>query len=161
MRSGSRLGSGVTRVARFVVPGVVGLVAVAGLGVGAVHGARQASSLAGTSEARAWQADYLYYACLDAQAHSLVPPGAHVWIDTRNSSVLYTLEQVLSPWAIVVHHHNQATTWVSLRDATGSGACLGRVVQARYPSLFGPGTITRTGTGGSFPGRRSLPSTPL
>lgn len=148
-------------MARFVVPGVVGLTAVAGLGVGAVHGVRQTSSLAGTAQARAWQDDSSYWACLDAQARSLVSPGEHVWIETHSLATVFTLDKVLSPWAIVVRYRHQATTWVSLRARTGSGTCLGKVVQARYPGPFGPGTIVRTGTGGSFPGDRSLPSTPL
>jgi hypothetical protein len=148
-------------VARFVVPWAVGLAAAVGLGVGAVHGARQASSLAGTNETRAWQADSLYWACLDAQARSLVPPGGHVWIETNSQATAFLLEKVLAPWAIVVRHPNQARTWLSLRDAVGRGSCLGTVLQGRYPGPFGPGTIVRTGTGGSFPGLRSLPSTPL
>jgi hypothetical protein len=135
--------------------------ALVGLGVGAVHAVRQTSSLSSAADVRAWQADARYWACLDSQAHSLVRSGTHVFIDTHNLGDLITLEKVLSPWAIVVQHRDQASVRVSLFDTTGPDTCLGTRLQGRYPSPSGPRTIVRDGTGGSYPGHRSLPPTPL
>jgi hypothetical protein len=87
--------------------------------------------------------------------------GAHVWIDPHNLSDAVTLEKVLSPWSIVVQDRDQASTWLLLRNATGPDTCLGAKLQGRYPNPSGPGSIVRDGTGGSYPGHRSLPSTPL
>jgi hypothetical protein len=140
---------------------VLGGAALVGLAVGAVHGVRQTSSLSTAADVRAWQADARYWACLDSQARSLVRSGTHVFIDTHNLGDYITLEKALSSWAIVVQRRDQASTRLSLRDASGPDTCLGTRLQGRYPDPSGPGTIVRDGTGGSYPGHRLLPSTPL
>jgi hypothetical protein len=140
---------------------VLGGAALIGLGVGAVHAIRQTTSLSTGADIRAWQADARYWACLDSQAHSLVKSGGHVFLVPHSLGELVILDKVLSPWAIVVQDRDQASAQLSVREATGPDTCLGTRLQGRFPNPSGPGTIVRAGTGGSDPGHRSLPSTPL
>jgi hypothetical protein len=139
---------------------VLAFAAVAGLAVGAVHGARQSSTLASAADARAWQTDEDYWACLDAQAHSLAAPGERVWLDTHNLSDWVTLEKVFGPWADVVNERGQAGVRVSLRPAKGRDQCLGTVLVGTGPHGAGGRAIVRVGTGGSLRGHRPLPTTP-
>ena len=140
----------------------VGVVAVAGLIVGAQHGARQQAALARTSSARAWQLDARYWSCLDAQARSLAPRESHVWLDFHNLGEEILLQKVFVPWTVEVAHRGQAAIWISLRSGTGRGSCLGSKLQATYPRINGTPPLFRNGTGGSFPGKiQELPMTPL
>ena len=152
--------SGGRRWAGRIVAAAVVVAALGGLLVGAFHGARQSSSIATAADARSWQTDATYWACLDAQAHSLVAPGEHIWYDTHNLAAWVTLEKVFAPWTVGVSERSQARAWVSLRPARGRDQCLGTVVVGARPEDANGRVVVRTGTGGSFRGRHPLPSTP-
>ena len=125
--------SGGRRWAGRIVAAAVVVVALGGLLVGAFHGARQSSSIATAADARSWETDATYWACLDAQAHSLVAPGEHIWYDTHNLANWVTLEKVFAPWTVGVSERSQARVWVSLRPARGRDQCLGTVVVGARP----------------------------
>jgi hypothetical protein len=137
------------------------LIALAGLAVGATHGARQQLSLASSDNVRAWQVDARYWSCLDAQARSLADPGVTVWLDYHNLGQEILLQKVFAPWTVVVAQRQRGSVWVSLRSRRGPGTCLGSVIQGTRPGPRGAKPTTRDGTGGSFPGPAKLPSTPL
>lgn len=150
---------GRTWAGRVVATAVV-IVALGSLFVGAFHGARQSSSMATAADARSWETDAAYWGCLDAQAHSLVAPGEHIWYDTHSLATWVTLEKVFAPWTVGVSERSQAEVWVSLRPARGRDQCLGTVVVGARPEGAHGRVVLRTGTGGSLPGRQPLPSTP-
>ncbi|MHB1777224.1 MAG: hypothetical protein ACYCU7_14715 [Acidimicrobiales bacterium] len=139
-----------------MVRAAVGVVAVVGLGAGAVHGARSAASLAGARSVAAANLDDRYYDCLTTQARSLVPPGRRVVISTANLANWGTLGKAVAGWAVVTRHRRRAVAVLSLAADHGPGACLGSVVVARYAD----GAVRR-GHGASVPGPGPPPAEPL
>ena len=135
---------------------VVGLVAVAGLTVGAVHGARSSGAQADDEQVALAHLDVAYYDCLAAQVHSLVRPGQVVAVSTANPGNWATLAKVVAPWGTMTEDQRQAVAVLRMAPRHGAGACLGSVVMARYPD----GGV-RVGTGGSLPGDEQPPMTPL
>ncbi len=152
-RTGSR---GTRRVARRLTGLAVGLVAVVGLTVGAVHGARSTGAQADDQQVAVGRLDMAYYDCLAAQVHSLVGPGQVVAVSTASPGNWVTLAKAVAPWAVMTDRERRAVAVLSMAPRHGAGACLGSVVVARYP-----GGRLRTGTGGSLPGAESPPMTPL
>ncbi|HEX4081470.1 MAG TPA: hypothetical protein VHX40_00785 [Acidimicrobiales bacterium] len=134
----------------------VGLVAVAGLAVGAVHGARSTTAQADDREVALGQLDVAYYDCLAAQVHSLVGPGQVVAVSTANPGNWATLAKAVAPWAVMTDDQRRAVAVLYLAPRHGAGSCLGSAVVARYPD----GRV-RVGTGGSLPGDEPPPMTPL
>lgn len=130
--------------------------AVAGLAVGAVHGARSAASLEGPRAVARANLDDRYYACLTAQARTLVRPGQTVEISTANLGDWGTLAKAVAGWAVLTDHRARAAAVLSLESLPGPGACLGSVVVARYPD----GSVRR-GVGAAVPGSGPPPSQPL
>lgn len=156
---GARIASPVPRQVAAIAFGVV---AVTGLVVGALHGARQQSSLATSASARSWQLDMQYWSCLDAQARSLAPPGSRVWLDYHNLGEEILLQKVFVPWTTEVTRRDQAKIWISLRSDHGGDSCLGTALKGTYPESGHATPVVRDGTGGNLPGRvRQLPTTPL
>lgn len=139
-------------VARFVVL----CAAAAGLAVGAVHGARSAASLEGSRAVARAKLDDRYYACLTAQARTLVRPGQRVEISTADFGDWGTLAKAVAGWTVVTDARSRAAAVLSLEPRRGPGACLGSVVVARYAD----GTVRR-GRGAALPGNGPPPSQPL
>jgi hypothetical protein len=133
----------------------VGLVAAAGLAVGAVHGARSTGAQADDRQVALGRLDVAYYDCLAAQVHSLVGPGQIVAVSTANPGNWATLAKAVAPWAVMIEDQRRAVAVLSMAPRRGTGACLGSVVVARYP-----GGRVRVGTGGSLPGDEPPPMTP-
>ncbi len=146
----------VRRVAGRLAGLALGLVAAAGLAVGAVHGARSAGAQADDQQVALGQLDVAYYDCLAAQVHSLVGPGQVVAVSTANPGNWATLAKAVAPWAVMTDDQRRAVAVLSMAPRRGTGACLGSVVVARYPD----GRV-RVGTGGSLPGDEPPPMTPL
>lgn len=138
------------------VRAAVGLAAVAGLAVGAVHGARSADSLTGARSVALANLDDRYYDCLSTQVRSLVRPGRLVVISTANLGNWSTLGKAVAGWAVVTDERRRAVAVLSLAAHHRSGACLGSVVVARYRD----GTV-RLGHGASVPGPGPPPAQPL
>jgi hypothetical protein len=134
----------------------VGLVAVAGLAVGAVHGARSTAAQADDQQVALGQLDVAYYDCLAAQVHSLVGPGQLVVVSTADPGNWATLAKAVAPWAVMTEDRQRAVAVLQMAPRRGTGSCLGSVVVARYPD-----GRTRVGTGGSLPGDEPPPMTPL
>jgi hypothetical protein len=135
---------------------VVGLVAVVGLTVGAVHGARSSGAQADDEQVALAHLDVAYYDCLAAQVHSLVGPGQVVVVSTANPGNWATLAKAVAPYATMTEDQRQAVAVLSMAPRHGAGACLGSVVVAHYAD----GRV-RVGTGGSLPGDEQPPMTPL
>lgn len=149
-------------VATSVAAVAIALTAVAALGVGAVHGARQVAAADGSGQVAAWHRNTAYWDCLDIQAHSLVGPNQAVWLDAPNFPALVTLEKVVGPWAEVATVRSRAQVELEIVDRAGPGTCLGAVVVGRFDGRRGRWTVVRTGAGAAVPGNASqLPSTPL
>jgi hypothetical protein len=142
-------------VASRVAGGAVVVAALAGLGVGAVHGARAQAAQAAPAETARWRLDVAYYDCLSAQVHSVVHRGQVVDVSTADPGAWGTLVKVVAPYAVVttVRSGHEVLT---LASRPGAGSCLGSVVVARYPS-----GVVRVGTGASLPGAGAPPQTPL
>jgi hypothetical protein len=134
----------------------VGLAALCGLAVGAVHGARSSGAQADDQQVTLAQLDVAYYDCLAAQVHSLVRPGQVVVVSTANPSNWATLSKAVAPWAVMTEDQRRAVAVLSMSPRHGARTCLGSVVVARYAD----GRI-RVGTGGSLPGDEQPPMTPL
>lgn len=131
---------------------VVGLVALGGLVVGAVHGARSTATQADGHQVALARLDDAYYDCLATQVHSLVRPGQVVVVSTANPGNWVTLSKVVAPWAVMAEDRGRAVAVLSLGSRHGTDACLGSVVVARYRD----GTV-RDGTGASLPGDEQPP----
>jgi hypothetical protein len=135
--------------------GVVLLVAMTGLVVGAVHGWRAQAAQGSPTEVARWRVDTEYYDCLAAQVHSVVQRGQTVDVSTADPGAWGTLVKVVAPYAVVSSHRTGHVV-LTLVSRPGAGSCLGSVVVARYPS----GAV-RAGTGGSLRGSETPPQTPL
>jgi hypothetical protein len=134
----------------------VGLVAVAGLTVGAVHGVRSTATQADEQQVALGRLDVAYYDCLAAQVHSLVGPGQVVAVSTANPGNWATLSKAVAPWAVMTEDEPRAVAVLQMAPRHGAGSCLGSVVVARYAD----GRV-RVGTGSSLPGDEPPPMTPL
>lgn len=85
-----------------------------------------------------------------------------VWLDSTNVGTTVTLGKVLGAWAVLERTRRLAQVYVTLVPRSGPGACLGSVVEGRFPGPRGPGTVVRVGSGAAVPGTvLRLPATPL
>jgi len=134
---------------------VLACVCLGSLVVGAVHGGRAAAARETPSQVSAWRLDLAYYGCLSAQTHSLLRPGQVVDVSTADPGAWVTLAKVVAPFAVMTTRR-PGHVLLTLATRPGPGSCLGSVVVAREPS----GAV-RLGTGGSLPGHRLPPQTPL
>jgi hypothetical protein len=109
-------------------------VTLGALAVGAVHGGRSISALAGDHQVATSRLDNAYYDCLATQARSLARPGEAVDVLASNPSAWGTLVKVVAPWAVLTTDASRAEVTMTLAPRRGTNTCLGSVVVARSPS---------------------------
>jgi hypothetical protein len=147
-------------VASVVAGLVIGVVAVAGLGVQAVRGNRTVSAQRDPRTVRDAQLDNSFYRCLDVQARSLVSPGEPVWF-VGDLAGFVSLFKGVGSWVTIADQSSSAEVKLSLQHGvTGRQACLGTVVVGTYAMPHG-GVMMRIGSGASVPGIGLPPAPPL
>ncbi|HVB91058.1 MAG TPA: hypothetical protein VND70_03060 [Acidimicrobiales bacterium] len=106
---------------------MVGLLALGALGFGVVQAAHAESRLTSPVAVRADAQSDAYYACLDAQAHSLVGPHDVVYLGEATLDRWVTVIKAVGGWADMTVHRSRATVAIVLVHATGGPSCAGDV----------------------------------
>jgi hypothetical protein len=143
-----------------IVGVVVIVVAVAALGVQAVRGNRTVGVQRHALTIRDAALDDAFYHCIDVQTRSLISPGEPVVFDDNLGDIVTMIKGVGS-WVTIANPYSTAVARLSLRNnVSGSGACLGTVVIARYARPH-HGVRIGIGSGASVPGTGPPPAPPL
>lgn len=138
------------------------VVAVVGLAVGAVHGARKVEAQRNAAASSQAAEDDAYYHCVDVQTKSLVGANQPVYLkfSVQNFGNYVTFVKAVGSWVHLVAHPGPGVVSLSLVNRPGPDACLGTQVVAQVP-LRGGGSVERSGTGASLPGAGPPPAPPL
>jgi hypothetical protein len=107
---------------------VVGLIALLALGAGVLHADQGETRLTSAHAIVQAERSNAYYACLNAQAHSLVGPHDVVYLDRPTLSEWVTLTKVLGGWATESLRLDRSTVAVALLHSPGPGSCEGDAV---------------------------------
>ncbi len=149
------VGRPVTIVAAVVVVVVAGL----GLGWGAHDGVSSATRLSSHQAVVNASLDDDYYACLTAQARSLIGRGETVAVNEANLQSWVIITKVLGAWAVLDNRAVAPPTvpTVSVITRPGPGSCLGSVVTTSVVTHGGHVTVRR-GTGAALLGHQVPPA---
>lgn len=141
-------------------------IALAATGLGALTctGFRSVQSVTNRStpgQVAQWQEDASYWNCLATEARSLVVAGERVEIDKQGLASKVILEKTVGGWTRVVSSAQNPSAVLALENDHSRRSCLGSVVVEYPPGTRLRGPPEKIGSGGSDPGKNSLPPTPL
>jgi hypothetical protein len=108
-----------------IISAVVGLLALGGIGVTAVHAARSETSLATPALVRSAAQSDDYFDCLRTQAHSLVTSHDVVYLPNPSLENWVTLTKVIGGWVRLTLRPDSSTVAMVLSHGTGGDTCQG------------------------------------
>jgi len=123
------------------------VVALIGLGGGALHGEHAESQLTAAHFTRSAERSNAYFACLDTQAHSLLHPHDVVYLSDPTLGSWVTLTKVIGGWARETLNVRQSNVGLALVSESNGPTCEGQALVAARRTASGQVLFTR-GRGG-------------
>ncbi|HEX3794854.1 MAG TPA: hypothetical protein VHV57_10180 [Acidimicrobiales bacterium] len=110
---------------RAAVAAVVGLLAIVGIALTAVHAARSESHLATPALVHSATQSDAYFECLSTQAHSLVSAHDIVYLPKPTLANWVTLTKVIGGWVRLTLRPASSTVALALLHSTRGATCQG------------------------------------
>jgi hypothetical protein len=123
------------------------VVALVGLGGGALHGEHAESQLTAAHLTRAAERSNAYFACLTTQAHSLLESRDVVYLSDPTLSSWVTLTKVIGGWARETLEVRRSTVGLTLISESNGPTCEGQALVSARRTTAGQVLFTR-GRGG-------------
>jgi hypothetical protein len=122
---------------------LVGLVALAALGIGAVTASRSETSQLSARATRDATISNQSYSCLTAEAHALVRPSDVVFLGETNLYRWVMVIKSMGGWADFTTHQSRATVAVLLEHVAHGPSCGGNTLLAIRREPGGKVLMTR------------------
>jgi hypothetical protein len=149
------------QIVRILATIALAVTALVGLTYSSFRSVQGITSRSSSRQVVPWEQDASYWSCLAIEARSLVTPGERVEIDKQGLASKVILEKTVGGWTRLVSSAQDPSAILALESNHSQNSCLGSVL-VEYPPATGlRGTPEKIGSGGSDPGRNSLPPTPL
>jgi len=113
----------------------IAVLAVGGLGAGALHGVRQGGTLTSATAQREALASNGYYDCLTAEALQLVRPGDVIYLGSANLQNWTTVSKVMGGWADLTLRPSHANVALLVLPVPKGRSCGGQklVIARKLP----------------------------
>jgi hypothetical protein len=162
---GSTVGTNLWRQVRTMLVTVLGAlvatIALVSLAGQAVRSSRTVDAQIATRSVQNATVDDAFYACIDAQARSLVASGQTATLGGDNLADVISMIKGFGAWVTVADPPSRADVVLSLHDGRAApGTCLGTRVVGTYLGPDGRTTV-RLGTGAQVAGQGPPPAPPL